>query len=67
MPARELGDNVLDRCNDSSSLLGNVFWQAMDQLVRITEAAKTKPAALAEQVFEAFWYSGYGVRRSRTP
>lgn len=56
-----LGDSVLGRCDDSNGLMGDVFRDACRHLGPLAQAARPDPAALAQQVFEAYCSNGYGL------
>ena len=55
-----LSNPVLDRCDDSDGAVANVFWEAVDDLVRIAEATQPEPEALADRVLEAITANRYG-------
>ena len=59
-----LANPVLDRCDDSDGAVSGVFGEAVDDLVRIAEAAQPEPAALADRVLEAITANDYGQYES---
>ncbi len=48
-----VADRVLQRCDDSDGLVGDVFRRARADLGRATEAARSDPVKLSGKVFEA--------------
>ena len=55
-----LSGPVLNRCDDSDGSVSDVFGEAVDDLVRIAEAAQPEPEALAHRVLEALTANDYG-------
>ena len=55
-----LSGPVLNRCDDSDGSVSDIFREAVDDLVRIAEAAQPEPEALAHRVLEALTANDYG-------
>lgn len=57
----ELGEGILDRCDDGSGTLSGFFLKVLQALAASLEAAKPRPAAAAERLVEALEHAnGYG-------
>src|SRR3954454_1490104 len=57
----DLAAPVLNRVDDSSGTVGDVFRAACEDLGAIASSAKPDPARLAERVFTAVTHNDYGV------
>lgn len=57
----DLAEPVLERVDDSSGSVGDVFRSACNDLGRIAARARLDRATLADQAFEAMVANGYGV------
>lgn len=56
----ELAASVLERCNDSSDLIIDIFQKACANLGEIAKAAKPEPEVLAETICNALQEKDYG-------
>ncbi len=57
----ELHPSTLERVDDSSGRMGDVFRTASDELGPLAERAKIEPEVLAATVFEKVANNGYGI------
>jgi hypothetical protein len=63
----DLAEPVINRVDDSSGSVGDVFRSACEDLGAITLRAKPDPATLADRVFTALLANDYGVYDGLVP
>jgi hypothetical protein len=55
-----LANSVLNRCDDSNGLMGDIFRGAVEDLARLAHAVKPAPDMLADKVYAALLENGFG-------
>jgi hypothetical protein len=55
-----LANSVLNRCDDSNGVVGDIFRGAIDELARLASQVKPAPDGLAGTVYAALLENGYG-------